>query len=213
MLNKLYSIFRRRPPERALICDLEIGKFQCIEGDAIAIGAPLPAPFSGTECATLSVLNRHPLKADFSNGGVLHKWTPAKQFVFHPTFYVRDESGLVRIERCKRTQVFAHRFDAKSVPPLDRGENLTAFRAAFDDNSKALASFNRRVQSSSFSKTQWQEVVIAEGSRVRIEGLVRSSGEPLPITARVGFRDAPTMLELVAPRRKAMRITRIKRAE
>lgn len=209
MLKRLLSFLGQRP-KRTLIRDLRVGEVACIQGDALSIDAPLPAPFSGTECAALTVM--HQQEQTVPEGARVSPGWPVREFVFRRGFHVRDESGLVRVELRNRTEIFGDQFAKTTGTDESRAASLMAFRDSFrpsnDEEEEMLAAFEALM---SVDYLIGYEVTIAEGARVRIEGLVRSTGELLPGDAAVGFRDAPIMLELVAPP-KSLRITRIKRS-
>lgn len=211
MWSHLFRVFGKRPPERTLINRLKVGELQCIEGDALAIGTPLLSPFSGTECASFSILHSRCIEVTTSiNRRRIERWSAAEELVFGKRFYVRDESGLVRVDR-SGADVFAAKFAVRKIPGDVRSENLKKFREQELPEFDAQEALNELLPDGAL--VRHHEVVLAQGARVRVVGRVQSSGELLPQDAAVGFREAPMMLELVTDGRKKLRITRIKRTE
>lgn len=192
------------------ISKLTPGASFCIEGVAIAMPRPHLAPLTGAACATLSIQQEQ--RMERAQGGSGRFWNAVNDIDFGQTFYVRDETGLVRVDRQGWSLLRATRRGAKGISDEDLEENLRRFRRA-NAGDPLLAALESIGLDWRTPEVRCWENVVPERARVRVSGEVRSTGEPFPTgdgfpIPPATFREAPQLLELVppGPRRLEIRV-------
>lgn len=205
MLKRLLRHFRP-PPPRTLIRDLRAGEFLSVEGCALAVDEPIAGPLSGRNCASLSVF----YNSEFT--GARGGWPKfsSKKFVSRQTFNLRDDSGVVRVERNDNAYLVGFPFPEAPVRDEERAERWDSFCASFDsytaEEEQLVGELKRSIGKQYLDG--W-EVAIPQGAHVRVEGVVQKTATPAPTGEANGYRDAPTLFALVGDASRTMRITQL----
>lgn len=127
---------------------------------------------------------------------------PSNDIDFGQTFYVRDETGVVRVDRQGWSRIRATpRRSAQGISNERRAENLERFRRAHADDPLLHALESIGLERGTPDVRCW-ETVVPQHARVRVTGDSRSTGEPYPVgdgfpSPPTTFREAPQILELV----------------
>ncbi|MFK7999989.1 MAG: hypothetical protein AB8H86_10340 [Polyangiales bacterium] len=206
MLKQLFGLLRRPEPARTLIRDLRAGEFFSVEGLAVAIGEPIVAPLSGRPCASLSVF----YNSEFA--GQRGGWPKfsSKKFVSRQAFYLRDESGVVRVERSDKAYLVGLPFPEAPARDEERARRWDSFCASFDsetaEEERLVGELKRSIGKQYLDG--W-EVAIPEGAHVRVEGVAQATATPAPTGKAAGYREAPTLFALVGEASRTMRITQL----
>ncbi len=196
MFQWLQKLFGARHHSLVPIASLKVGETFAIEGEALALDTPLPAPFSGLPAATLTIdqqalMNRH--GETFAQPSH-RRWQSINDLDFGQRFYVRDESGIVRVDRQGWSALRGLKQRGPSRPTLEDDQRIDAFRAAARDL-PGMAQVEQEGFVGSLERRTFEHVV-PEGARVRVIGVVHDSGELAPTGKGGGYREAPTLLEL-----------------
>lgn len=203
MLKQLFRNFRR-PPPRTLVRDLHGGEFFSIEGRAMAIGEPIIAPLSGRPCASLSVFYTSEFAGD---RGAWPKFS-SKKYVSRQAFYLRDESGVVRVERSDKAYLVGLPFPETSVRDEERAHRWDSFCASFDSETAEEEQLVAELKLSiGTDYLDGWEVAIPQGVQVRVEGVAQTAATPAPLGEAAGYRDAPALTAMVSDASRTMRIT------
>lgn len=184
--------------EPTRIADLKAAQHCCIEGEAIPLAGSFRGLISGAKVITSTILQERLMDLEHDGlGRSRNTWHLVNDVDFGQQFFVKDETGMVRIDRMGWSTLRApkQRIAGRSEY---RTANLETFRAAMRGHlglelleQYDLEGFDREVRIS--------ELSVPEGARVRVQGVVRVTGEMLPGGAGAGFRDVPRLLELVPP--------------
>ncbi|MEM9188438.1 MAG: hypothetical protein AAGF12_04655 [Myxococcota bacterium] len=179
---------KRRPVTN--IRDLEPGSLYRVEGEALALHDPVPGPFSGIPCASLTLVQ------DALSGERRHQnrpqWNRVADIDFGQKFMVRDDTGMVRIDRMGWSRLIAPTF----APRPGHEENLEQFRARFMHHA-GLFELEKRGLDSWISDVRCRVQVVPQSARVSVTGLVRATGEAMPGATQQSYREAPKLLELI----------------
>lgn len=196
MFGWIQKLFGRKQHPLVSIAALKVGETAAIEGEALALDVPLPAPFSGLPAATLTIDQQAVIEQQVEVLGRSSRrhWQTINDLDFGQRFYVRDETGIVRVDRLGWSALRGLKQRGPKRPTMEDDQRIDAFRAAARDL-PGMAQVEQEGFVGNFERRVFEHVV-PEGARVRVIGVAHATGELAPTGKGGGYRDAPTILEL-----------------
>ncbi len=192
MLARITRLLRRQSrPRPTPIRTLEVGQIACVEGIALAMGEPIPAPFSGPPCATLTVLQEE-LNARSGDIG----WWPYREFLplaeidCDQRFWLVDDEGMrASIHRGGWSTLRGFQRHWPAGPSPARKERLERFRDRLR-GSPGLAA----LENVGLERREWSfratELVVPQGQRVAVTGRVRESKSSVRDSETANYRSS-----------------------
>ncbi len=181
------------PPQPPLvrICDLRPDEVQCVEGTIHPATHAIPTPHAGVAAVTMTI--RQQSFEDRTQSENSGGWTLVNDLDFGTTFFVSDATGTVRVRRGSWSKLDGLRDHVGSGESMERSARLADFRAAVSGSISLQLLENYDLTGVS----KWvkrEETYIEVGARVRVRGVVRSTGERAPQST---FREARPLYEMV----------------